>query len=59
MTSLQDRIQRVIRQDVKSMHGYAVQPRAGFIRVDVTENPFRLPTALRHANSANAWPRWR
>ncbi|MEP6876188.1 MAG: histidinol-phosphate transaminase [Burkholderiales bacterium] len=49
MTSLQDRIQRVIRQDVKSMHGYAVQPSAGMVKVDTMENPFRLPAALRHA----------
>ena len=31
------------------MHGYAVQPSAGMVKVDTMENPFRLPTALRHA----------
>lgn len=44
--SLGDRMQRVIRRDVQSMHGYAVQPSAGFVKVDTMENPFRLPEAL-------------
>jgi histidinol-phosphate aminotransferase len=39
----------VIRQDVQSMHGYAVQPSAGMVKVDTMENPFRLPEPLRHA----------
>lgn len=39
-------MQRVIRRDVQSMHGYAVQPSAGFVKVDTMENPFRLPDAL-------------
>src|SRR5438445_13711322 len=47
--SLQQRIQSVIRQDIQSMHGYAVQPSAGMIKLDTMENPFRLPEALRHA----------
>ena len=46
MSSLQDRISRVIRQDVKSMHAYAIQPSAGLIKLDAMENPFRLPEAL-------------
>lgn len=44
--SLQDRIQRTIRQDVQSMHAYAIQPSAGLIKLDAMENPFRLPAAL-------------
>ncbi len=44
--SLAERMQRVIRRDVQSMHGYAVQPSAGFVKVDTMENPFRLPEAL-------------
>jgi histidinol-phosphate aminotransferase len=44
--ALQQRIQRVIRQDVQSTHGYAIQPSAGLIKLDAMENPFRLPTAL-------------
>src|SRR5471032_3446710 len=31
------------------MHGYAVQPSTGFVKVDTMENPFRLPAALRQA----------
>ena len=29
------------------MHGYAVQPSAGMVKLDAMENPFRLPEALR------------
>src|SRR5450755_3133363 len=46
MKSLRDRIDRHIRQDVKSMHAYAIQPSAGLIKLDAMENPFRLPEAL-------------
>ncbi len=42
-------IARFIRRDVQSMHGYAVQPSAGLIKLDTMENPHRLPTALREA----------
>ena len=31
------------------MHGYAVQPSAGMVKVDMMENPFRLPEPLRRA----------
>ncbi|MFT3953470.1 MAG: histidinol-phosphate transaminase [Piscinibacter sp.] len=44
--SLEERLQRVIRQDVQSMHGYAIQPSAGFVKLDAMENPFRLPPEL-------------
>ncbi len=44
--SLQERMQRVIRQDVQSMHAYAIQPSAGFVKLDAMENPFRLPPEL-------------
>lgn len=44
--SLPDRIQRTIRQDVQSMHAYAIQPSAGLVKLDAMENPFRLPAAL-------------
>lgn len=40
-------IQRFIRQDVQSMHGYAIQPSAGMVKLDAMENPFTLPEALR------------
>jgi histidinol-phosphate aminotransferase len=46
MLTLADRIDRHIRPDVKSMHAYAIQPSAGFIKLDAMENPFRLPPAL-------------
>lgn len=43
---LADRIRTTIRQDVQSMHAYAIQPSAGLIKLDAMENPFRLPAAL-------------
>jgi histidinol-phosphate aminotransferase len=47
--TLADRIRRTIRQDVQSMHGYAIQPSEGLIKLDAMENPFRLPPALQRA----------
>jgi histidinol-phosphate aminotransferase len=47
--SLQQRIKTIIRQDIQSMHGYAVQPSTGMVKLDTMENPFRLPESLRHA----------
>ena len=44
-----DRIAAVIRQDVKSMHAYAIQPSAGLVKLDAMENPFRLPEPLQRA----------
>jgi histidinol-phosphate aminotransferase len=46
MTALATRIAATIRQDVKSMHAYAIQPSAGFIKLDAMENPFALPPEL-------------
>jgi histidinol-phosphate aminotransferase len=40
------RFARVIRQDVRSMHAYAIQPATGLVKLDAMENPFRLPEAL-------------
>jgi histidinol-phosphate aminotransferase len=45
-TDLDRRLKKVIRQDVQSMHGYAIQPSAGLVKLDAMENPFRLPPAL-------------
>jgi len=45
--TLSQRMSRFLRADVQGMHGYAVQPSAGFVKVDTMENPFRLPPALR------------
>ena len=47
--SLQTRLARSLRADIQGMHGYAVQPSAGLIKVDTMENPFRLPPELRRA----------
>ena len=46
MSSLKERLQKVIRQDVQSMHGYAIQQSAGMVKLDAMENPFRLPPEL-------------
>jgi histidinol-phosphate aminotransferase len=46
MIPLSQRIARVIRQDVQSTHGYAIQPSAGLVKLDAMENPFRLPPEL-------------
>ena len=46
MTPLADRIVHTIRQDVKSMHAYAIQPSAGLVKLDAMENPFRLSPEL-------------
>lgn len=48
-TTLSDRIRTTIRQDVQSMHGYAIQPSAGLIKLDAMENPFALPPELQRA----------
>ena len=38
-----------IRQDVQSMHAYAIQDSAGMVKLDAMENPYRLPTDLQIA----------
>ncbi len=43
---LQATMQRVIRQDIQDMHAYAVQPSAGFVKLDTMENPYRLSAPL-------------
>ncbi len=35
-----------VRQDVQSMHAYAVQDSAGLLKMDAMENPHRLPLEL-------------
>lgn len=39
-------LKKLIRQDVQSMHAYAIQDSAGLIKLDAMENPHRLPPAL-------------
>jgi histidinol-phosphate aminotransferase len=36
----------VFRQDVQSMHAYAIQPSTGMVKLDAMENPHRLPPEL-------------
>jgi histidinol-phosphate aminotransferase len=43
---LAPQLQQRIRQDVQSMHAYAVQDSAGMVKLDAMENPHRLPDAL-------------
>ena len=43
---LPERLARVLRHDVQGMHAYAVQPSAGFVKLDAMENPHRLPEPL-------------
>ncbi|MFN5507755.1 MAG: histidinol-phosphate aminotransferase, partial [Burkholderiales bacterium] len=35
-----------IRQDVQSMHAYAIQDSTGMVKLDAMENPFSLPPEL-------------
>jgi hypothetical protein len=42
---------RFIRQDIQSMHAYAIQPSEGMVKLDAMENPFTLPASL-------CRPRW-
>jgi histidinol-phosphate aminotransferase len=44
--ALAARMQCTIRQDVQSMHAYAIQPSAGLVKLDAMENPFALPADL-------------
>ncbi len=44
--ALDNLIARRIRQDVQSMHAYAIQDSAGMVKLDAMENPHRLPADL-------------
>jgi histidinol-phosphate aminotransferase len=46
MSDLDERIQRLIRQDIQGLHAYAIQPSAGMVKLDAMENPYRLPPHL-------------
>ena len=39
-------LMKLIRQDIRSMHSYAIQPSAGMIKLDAMENPHRLSASL-------------
>ena len=44
--SLDTLLKNRIRQDVQSMHAYAVQDSTGMVKLDAMENPHRLPADL-------------
>ena len=44
--ALPAKLSRLIRQDIQSMHAYAVQDATGMVKLDAMENPHRLPEAL-------------
>jgi histidinol-phosphate aminotransferase len=50
MTSAAERVRAAIahtvRQDVQSMHAYAIQDSTGLVKLDAMENPFSLPPEL-------------
>ena len=46
MTVLDPKLKKLVRQDVQSMHAYAIQDSAGMIKLDAMENPHRLPPEL-------------
>ena len=46
MATLEERLKKTVRQDIRSMHAYAIQNSAGLVKLDAMENPFRLPEAL-------------
>ncbi len=46
LPTLAQRIRHTIRQDVKSMHAYAIQDSRGLVKLDAMENPFQLPSEL-------------
>jgi histidinol-phosphate aminotransferase len=39
-------LKKLLRQDVQSMHAYAIQPSQGMVKLDAMENPHRLPPVL-------------
>ena len=48
-TAVSTLIARRIRQDVQSMHAYAIQDSAGMVKLDAMENPHHLPVELQQA----------
>jgi histidinol-phosphate aminotransferase len=44
--SASERLRLTVRQDVQSMHAYAIQDSRGLVKLDAMENPYRLPEAL-------------
>ena len=46
MTAVSPQLMQLIRQDVQSMHAYAIQDSVGMVKLDAMENPYSLPHAL-------------
>jgi histidinol-phosphate aminotransferase len=46
MSNASPKLMQRIRQDVQSMHAYAIQDSAGMVKLDAMENPYRLPADL-------------
>jgi histidinol-phosphate aminotransferase len=44
--SIESLIKSRIRQDIVSMHAYAIQDSVGMVKLDAMENPHRLPADL-------------
>jgi histidinol-phosphate aminotransferase len=49
MSNVSPQLMQRIRQDVQSMHAYAIQDSAGMVKLDAMENPHRLPAELQKA----------
>ena len=49
MSHISPQLMQRIRQDVQSMHAYAIQDSAGMVKLDAMENPHRLPADLQKA----------
>ena len=49
MSNASPKLMQRIRQDVQSMHAYAIQDSAGMVKLDAMENPHRLPADLQKA----------
>ena len=48
-TTVSPRLMQRIRQDVQSMHAYAIQDSVGMVKLDAMENPHRLSAELQQA----------
>jgi histidinol-phosphate aminotransferase len=49
MSHVSPQLMQRIRQDVQSMHAYAIQDSVGMVKLDAMENPHRLPAELQKA----------
>jgi histidinol-phosphate aminotransferase len=49
MSTVSPILMQRIRQDVQSMHAYAIQDSVGMVKLDAMENPHRLPADLQKA----------